>query len=223
MRPFAVIEEIAAERKGGAGELAKRLQTPKTPDEIRAIPPDRWLAAMTKRVFQAGFNWWVIDHKWDGFEAAFEGFDPGRWVMMTDDDLDRLLTDTRIVRHGRKIRSVRENAVFLAEINRQHGSVAGFFADWPDDDYVGLLEVLAKRASRMGGRSGQYVLRRMGKDSFITSRDVCRALVREGVVDREPASKREMQAIQGAFNEWRAESGRPLTQISQILAMSVGD
>lgn len=223
MRSFADIFEMAAARHGGAEALEARLSTPKTSDELRAIPPDRWLAEMTKRIFQAGFNWKVIENKWDGFEAAFEGFDPGKIAMMDDADLDRLTSDKRIVRNGAKIRAVRDNAAFLAEINREHGSVGGFFADWPDEDYVGLLDLLKKRARNMGGRSAQYFLRFVGKDSFVLSRDVCRALIREGVVDKEPSSKRDMQAVQAAFNAWRAESGRPMTQISQVLAMSVGD
>ena len=62
----------------------------------------------------------------------------------------------------------------------------------------------------------------MGRDSFILSRDVGAALVREGVVDKPPSSKRDMAAVQAAFNAWMAESGRGLTQISRTLAMSVG-
>jgi 3-methyladenine DNA glycosylase Tag len=62
----------------------------------------------------------------------------------------------------------------------------------------------------------------MGKDSFILSRDVVAALIREGVVDRPPSSKRDLAAVQDAFNRWMDESGRGLTQISRTLAMSVG-
>ena len=81
--------------------------------------------------------------------------------------------------------------------------------------------MLKKRASRLGGATAMYFLRNMGVDSFITSRDVGTALIREGVIDKPPSSKRDFDAAQAAFNHWRAESGRPLTHISRVLACSV--
>jgi hypothetical protein len=44
---------------------------------------DRWLAQMTRCVFQAGFVWRVIDHKWDDFEDVFFGFSPHKIVMLS--------------------------------------------------------------------------------------------------------------------------------------------
>jgi 3-methyladenine DNA glycosylase Tag len=64
-------------------------------------------------------------------------------------------------------------------------------------------------------------MRFMGKDSFVLSGDVVKALIREGVVTKEPTSAKDLKAVQAAFNAWAAESGRPLTQISQVLAFGV--
>ncbi len=221
MNDFQEIFDLAAARKGGAAALEASLATPATSKALAAIADHRWLSDMSKRIFQAGFSWSVVENKWPGFETAFEGFDPARWAMMSDDDLDRLLRDKSIVRNGQKIRSVRDNANFLRALEVEHGSAARVFADWPAEDFVGLLLLLKKRASRLGGRTAQYFLRGMGKDSFILSRDVSAALIREGVVDKEPTSRRALAAVQDAFNIWRAESGRPLTHISRVLAMTV--
>src|SRR5205085_507050 len=70
----------AAARHGGADALGAAIvqHRPKSTAELAAIPDDRWLAAMSKRVFCAGFNWSVIDNKWPGFEEAFHGCDV-RW------------------------------------------------------------------------------------------------------------------------------------------------
>ena len=65
-------------------------------------------------------------------------------------------------------------------------------------------------------------VRDLGTPSFITSRDVAAALVREGVVSKAPSGKKDMRAVQDAFNAWAKESGRDLTSISRVLAMSVG-
>lgn len=221
MSPFQTIWERAAARKGGDAALEALMPAVRTADELRAIPDDRWLAEMTRRIFQAGFNWSVIEKKWPGFEAAFEGFDVPRCAMMSDDDIDRLLKNKDIVRNAAKIASVRENAVFLSDLAREHGSAAAFFADWPVEDFAGLLDVLKKRGSRLSGTTGQYFLRFMGKDSFVLSRDVVAVLVAEGVVDKTPSSARALRAVQEAFNEWAAESGRPLAHISRTLACSI--
>ena len=81
--------------------------------------------------------------------------------------------------------------------------------------------MLKKRASRLGGATAMYFLRGMGVDSFITSTDVSRALIREGVIDKPPSSKRDFDAVQTAFNRWHDESGRPLTHIGRVLACSI--
>lgn len=220
MQSFAEIRDRAAERKGGAEMLDMLLPVDEGID-IAALTDDRILSQFTKRVFQAGFNWSVVDNKWDGFEVAFHGFDIGRNAMMSDEDLDAHLRDTRIVRHGKKILSVRDNAIFLSDLAREHGSAAAFFADWPSDDLVGLWNVMKRRGSRLGGVTGQYALRFLGKDSFILSRSVVAALHQAGVVDGPATSKGALRKVQDAFNAWQEESAESYTRMSRMLAMSV--
>lgn len=223
MRSFEEIFAIAAARKGGPAALDALLATTasRTPAEIAAIPDHRILAEITRRIFYAGFSWKVIDDKWPGFEAGFEGFDPHANALMPEERFDALMTDRGIVRNGAKIRSVQQNAQFLLDLAAEHGTAARFFADWPDVDYVGLLDVLKKRASHLGGDSAGRFLRAIGKPAFITSIDMVAALIREGVVARPPSGKRDLASVQAAFNAWSAESGRDLTAISRVLAMSV--
>ncbi|MGH6680854.1 MAG: DNA-3-methyladenine glycosylase I, partial [Bradyrhizobium sp.] len=75
---FEAIQARAEKRKGGRESLQKLL--PKKPDRNAPakLPDDRILAEMARRVFSAGFAWSVIEAKWDGFEAAFLGFDPAK-------------------------------------------------------------------------------------------------------------------------------------------------
>lgn len=222
MRTFDEIFEIAAERKGGAKALEALLSKPISQQELMDIPDDRWLSMMAKRIFQAGFSWKVIENKWPGFEPAFEGFIPARVAMYGDIEMDRLLADKAIVRNPQKINAVIANAAFLKELADEHGSAAKFFAQWPETDLIGLFDLLKKRGARLGGGTGQYLLRSMGKDAFILSPDVSTRLIAEGVVDKQPTSKRDLAAAQQAFNTWREQSGRSFTEISQVLAMSVG-
>lgn len=219
---FETLLARAAARKGGEAAVEALMPVVRPAGELALIPDDRWLSALSRAVFQAGFNWSVIKAKWPGFEEAFEGFDPGRWSLMSDEDLDRLLTDTRIVRHAAKILSVGENATFLRDLAAEHGSAARVFAEWPGEDFTGLLAMMKKRGSRLGGMTGQVFLRYMGRDGFMLGGDVLAALIREGVVDKAPTSARAMAAAQAAFNQWAGESGRPLAHISRTLALTIG-
>lgn len=220
MHHFDEIYDLAAARHGGKAALEGRLQKPKSPDELTAMPDDRWLSVITKCIFQAGFNWKVIEAKWDGFEAAFDGFDVGPCAFMDDKKFDALLVDSRIVRNGTKIATVRDNAAFLLEL-RQDGGVGKVLGTWPSSDYVGLLDMLKIRGARLGGTTAQYAMRFAGRDSFILSRDVTARLIAEGVVDKPPSSKKSMAQVQAAFNTWMEQSGRSLTEISRVLAMSL--
>lgn len=220
MRHFDEIYDLAAARHGGGEALDSKLSKPLAASELAAIPDDRWLSTLTKCVFQAGFNWKVIENKWGGFEEAFDNFDVGRCAFMDDEKFDALLQDTRIVRNGIKIATVRDNAAFLLEL-RDQGGAGKVLGGWPSTDYVGLLEMLKKRASRLGGTTAQYAMRFVGRDSFILSRDVTARLIAENVVDKPPSSKRAMSQVQEAFNTWMDQSDRSLTEISRVLAMSL--
>ncbi|WP_204115805.1 DNA-3-methyladenine glycosylase I [Shimia biformata] len=222
MRTFDEIFTIAADRKGGIEALEGMLSRPMSPEKVAAQPDDRWLSAMAKSIFQAGFNWKVIDAKWDGFETAFHGFDPVRVAHYHDEDMDRLISDKGIVRNGPKIAAVMDNARYVVDLAAEHGGMGRFVADWPGTEFIGLLDHLKKNGARLGGNTGQRMLRVMGKDGFMLSRDVTARLIAEGVVDKVPSSKRDMAAVQDAFNIWAEQSGRSLTEISRVLAFSVG-
>ncbi len=220
MRHFEEIYEISAQRHGGSEALESTLSKPKSTEELAQMPEDRWLSIITKSIFQAGFNWKVIEAKWDGFETAFDGFDVGRCAFMDDEKFDALLQDTSIVRNGTKIATVRDNAAFLLEL-REEGGAGAVLGGWPSTDFIGLLAMLGKRGSRLGGATAQYSMRFAGRDSFILSQDVTARLIAEGVIDKPATSKKALTAVQEAFNTWMDQSGRSLTEISRVLAMSL--
>jgi len=225
MRDFADIFADAAARHGGARALNAALAAtlPLPPDKIAAVPDARILAQMARHIFQSGFSWAVIDKKWPGFETAFAAFDPAINAAMSDERFDELLKDPDIIRNGAKIRSVALNAQFLMTLAAEHGSAARFFAGWPEDDPQGLLDYLKSHGDRLGGQIGARVMRAIGKPAYILSDGVVAALVMEGIVATAPTSKRDLQAVQKAFNGWSQESGRDLTSISRTLAMSTGE
>lgn len=224
MTSFKTIRARAEKRKGGPKGLAKLL--PEGPDlkALAKLPDDRVLAEMTKRVFSAGFAWSVIEAKWDGFEQAFLRFAPSKLTFQPEDYWEGLLRDARIVRNGAKIMSVRENAAFVQEIAKEHGSFAKFLAKWPSSDEIGLLDLLNKRGSRLGGNTGQMLLRFLGWDGFVTSKDVVACLRDAGLdIAEEVKSKGDLAKVQAQFNAWAKETSLPYAHMSRICALSVGE
>jgi 3-methyladenine DNA glycosylase Tag len=222
--PFKTIRARAEKRKGGANELEKLLPKKPSASALAKFADDRALAEMTKRVFSAGFAWSVIESKWPGFEDAFLGFAPAKLTFQPDDFWESLSSDTRIVRNGAKILSVRQNAAFLQEIAREHGSFGKFLAGWPSSDEIGLLDLLNKRGSRLGGNTGQMFLRFVGWDGFVTSQDVVACLREAGLdIAEEVKSKGDLAKVQAQFNAWAEETGLPYAHLSRICALSVGE
>jgi 3-methyladenine DNA glycosylase Tag len=222
--PFKTILARAEKRKGGASALQKLLPKKPDPKALTKLGDDRILAEMTRRVFSAGFAWSVIEAKWEGFEAAFLSFDPAQLMFQPDEFWDALMRDGRIVRNGAKILSVRENAAFVQAIAREHGSFGKFIANWPSSDEVGLLDLLAKRGSRLGGNTGQMFLRFVGFDGFVTSQDVVACLRDAGLdIGPEAKSKSDLAKVQAQFNAWAEETGLPYVHLSRICALSIGE
>lgn len=223
MKSFDEIRERAAARKGGEDVLASLLGPVPDNSAVAALPDDRVLSTMAQRVFSAGFVWRVIEQKWPGFEEAFLGFQPKVLLFQPDDFWHDLVSDARIVRNPQKIRSVKENAAFVERISKEHGSFGRFLASWPADDQMGLVAFLGKNGSRLGGRTGQYLLRWLGWDTYILSADSCAALREAGLeIAEEPTSKKDLAAVQAQINAWAAETRLSRTHISRILAMSFG-
>jgi len=221
---FEPIRQRAARRKGGDAALAALLPPTPSPDRLSALGDDRVLAEMARRVFSSGFAWSVIEKKWPGFEEAFLGFEPQRLLFQPPDFWDALTSDRRIVRNGQKIRAVARNARFVTDIAAEHESFGRFLAAWPGRDQIGLWRFLAKRGDRLGGNCGPYFLRFIGKDGFIPSRDVVICLRDAGLdIPDSPTARRDLDKIQGQFNDWAAETGLAYGHLSRICAMSIGE
>lgn len=208
-------------RRVGAQALEDRLVRILSPDELRAQPDAYYLSLMSLRTFRARLKHSVVDARWPAFEQAFQGFEPGRVCAMTDEDLDRLLKDTRLIRHGGKMRAVRDNAAVMLRVRDSHGGMGPYLADWPVSDTVGLWVDLGKRFSQMGGNSAPAFLRMAGRDTFMLTDAVVRALNQFGAWQGVPKTQKDRLGVQAVMNAFAAESGRPLAHVSQILAMSV--
>lgn len=221
MMTFEHFHQLALKRKGSLAILEQRLPYVASPQELIDTGDDRYLAALTKCVFRAGFVWRIIEQKWPGFEEAFSGFVPLYWQQVPPERLEALAQDARIVRNMQKIATVPRNAQMIVEASEQHGSFGQFLASWPSHDQVGLLLWLKKHGARLGGASAQYFLRMVGWDGFILSNDVVAALQNHNLIDANPASQKGLKQAQKQFNLWHEETGLPFSHLSRILSMTL--
>jgi 3-methyladenine DNA glycosylase Tag len=222
MPAFAPVLKSATKRAGGEPDLEKLLPKPKSADELKAAPDDRYFSLMSRRVFQAGLKHSMVDAKWPAVEEVFLGFEPRRVAAMPDEEIEKLMADRRLIRHWGKLKATHHNAAAFVTVSDESGGFGAYLADWPAEDVVGLWRDLSKRFKQLGGNSGPYFLRMAGKDTFLLTGDVVRALEKAGVCEGKPTSQSALNQVQAAFNEWAAESGRPLCQLSRILALSIG-
>ncbi|MGK0499248.1 MAG: 3-methyladenine DNA glycosylase Tag [Oceanicoccus sp.] len=221
MKPFDAVYQHVLQRLGDAREVEACLSQPRTTKHLQQADDSEYLSVMSRRIFRAGLRHAVVDAKWPAFEQAFFKFNPLRVAMMSDEELDELMANRAIIRHWGKIKAVRHNAAWLLELAEQHGSVGQFLATWPVQDIVGLWREMKQQGRQLGGNSGAYFLRMVGKDTFVLSEDVVVALKAQGIVDKKPTSQKDLAAVQSAFNQWQQQSGRPMCQISRLLAMTV--
>ena len=221
MRDYKWLHEYCLNRFGSTAALEARLPQPRSDAELRALGDDRYLSTISLRIFRAGLKHSLVDAKWPVFEQVFFGFDPEKVVLMGAEHLENLMQDARIIRHLGKLKSVPRNAQFVLDVRREKGSFGALIADWPVTDIVGLWRYLAKHGSQLGGLSAPRFLRMVGKDTFIPSDDMVAALKAQKIIDKVPTSLKDRAAVQAAFNQWHAQSGRPLCQLSMMLAYTV--
>jgi 3-methyladenine DNA glycosylase Tag len=211
--PFATILDTARTRHGGVA-LDARLPQPRTASELTATPDDRHLSQMCLRVFRAGLKHSLVDAKWPAFEEVFAGFDPRRVRAMSDEAMEKLLGDARLIRHWGKLKSVRDNAAAMLTVAEEFGSFGAWVGTWPGNNIIGLWEAMTARFSQMGGNSGPMFLRMIGKDTFVLSHSVVAGLKRWADMKSPPKNRGDRAAVQACFNTWAGESGRPLSQLT---------
>jgi 3-methyladenine DNA glycosylase Tag len=224
MEKFSDIQARASKRKGGDEALAYLVSQPLPTSQVALIDDDLWLEEFTRKIFQSGFYWSVINKKWPGFREVFWDFNVSKLLMMPTEMLEEKSADTRIVRNYTKVKTIPVNASMIRFSAQDHATGFGhFIADWPTNDIIGLWTWLKKNGARLGGNTGPYALRAMGKDTFLLSRDVEGYLRAHRHIDGGISTKKSLLAAQNFFNEMQQQSSLSLQEISQTVSYSVGD
>ena len=80
--------------------------------------------------FQAGLSWLTILKKRENFRHAFDRFDPDKIAGYSDQDINRLMQDTGIIRSQSKIAAAINNSRIFLEITEEFGDFYSFLIQY---------------------------------------------------------------------------------------------
>ncbi|MGF6505847.1 DNA-3-methyladenine glycosylase I [Paraburkholderia sp. 32] len=123
--------------------------------------------------FQSGLSWLIVLQKRDALRKAFRNFEPDVVAQFKSNDVERLLSDTEIIRNRAKIDATINNALVTIKL-REDGGLSEFIwsfkptstpaprtiADIPtsSDESVALSKALRKRGFKFVGPTTMFAL-----------------------------------------------------------------
>lgn len=76
--------------------------------------------------FQAGLSWAIVLNKREDFRKAFDIFDYHKIAKYNEEDFERLINDSAIIRNRLKIRATINNAQRFLEVRKKFGSFSKY-------------------------------------------------------------------------------------------------
>ena len=116
---------------------------------------------MARVMFQTGISWRVVDSKWPGIQEAFDGFDPVRVAKFKTKDIDKLMSDTRVIRNRRKLEAIASNAGRMVELDVEHKGFKRYLDSLGDFDET--KSEIHKQFAFMGDSGTWYFLWMVGR------------------------------------------------------------
>ena len=118
------------------------------PDQVEVKSLNDYIEVMSKAVFQSGMSWRVVNAKWNDINAAFHGFEVGRVAALTDEELDELAQDKRVIRNRRKLAAIAHNAQRIIVLDAEHGNFRNYLQS--HDDFYAAVKDLRKQFKFLG-------------------------------------------------------------------------
>lgn len=113
---------------------------------------------------QAGLSWYTILQRRENYRQAFAGFDPELVARFDENDVERLMQDTGIIRNRAKIRAAIVNATLFLQVQQEFGAFDNYIWSFTDNQVInnqwqslsqipattGLSDMVARDLKRRG-------------------------------------------------------------------------
>ena len=161
-------EELAGSSRGASsGAPGRRARAPRrsrragpTWPHLELGPQDDrgYVEQLIKAIFQAGLTWPTTESQWPAFSEVFDGFDPVQVAAMSEQDINRALQNTRIIRNHRKVKAAVTSAAATNEVVAQYGSFDAYLRsfDSPEKEIADLGSAPCRTPGRSGDRSEKH-------------------------------------------------------------------
>ncbi|MBN2253803.1 MAG: DNA-3-methyladenine glycosylase I [Kosmotogaceae bacterium] len=93
----------------------------------------KWFEFLVLEGAQAGLSWLTVLKKRESYREAFAGFDPRIVAKFDENEIEKLMADSGIIRNRRKLESAINNAREFLQIEVEFGSFDKFI--WSFVDY----------------------------------------------------------------------------------------
>ena len=124
-----------------------------------------YLEAAARIIFMGGLNRQVVDGKWPGFREVFADFDVDAVAAFSDDDVDRIAADDRVIKYRAKLAAVVRNARTIAAIAADRGSFVAYVDELYDmEGPGGASRELAKEFTYVSEQGAKHWLYATGYD-----------------------------------------------------------
>jgi DNA-3-methyladenine glycosylase I len=119
-----------------------------------------YVEQLIEAIFQAGLSWPTIESHWAAFSEVFDDFDPVQVAAMTEQDINRALQNTRIIRNHRKVKAAVTSAAAVNEVVAQYGSFDAYLRsfDSPEKEIAHLQH----RFAGLGDYSAWWFMQSVG-------------------------------------------------------------
>ncbi len=131
------------------------------PPQVEVESLNDYLEVMSKAVFQSGMSWRVVNAKWPDTNEAFHGFEIGRVAALTEEELDELAQDKRVIRNRRKLAAIIYNAQRIIELDTEHGGFINYLRS--RDDFYDVVKDLRKQFKFLGDTGCYFFLYVVGE------------------------------------------------------------
>lgn len=89
-------------------------------------------------IFQSGLSWEIVLNKREAFRIAFDHFEIEKVAQYNEEKIQQLLTNTKIIRHSKKIQAIIANARVFQQIQKDWGCFSDYI--WHFSKYTVLFE-----------------------------------------------------------------------------------